>query len=82
MLRVLTDFNARTQDDLCFILKYGGVDLNTRVDELGLSKGDKVILYPDEEDFEVIAILDKRYVDVLGELAWVGIPEWSTIVRK
>lgn len=82
MLKVLTDFNARTNEGLCFILKYRDRDLESQIEELRLSKGDKIILFPDEDDFEVTATLDKQYVDLLAQEAWVAIPDWSTLVRK
>ena len=82
MLKVFSDFNAMTEDDVCFILKYRDVDLAKQIEHLRLSKGDKIILYQDEDDFEVIATLDFRYVDALQQEAWVAVPDWSTIVRK
>jgi hypothetical protein len=49
---------------------------------LHLAKGDKIILFQDENDFEVAATLDIRHVDVFGNKTWVAIPEWSTLERK
>lgn len=82
MLRVFTDFNARTQDDVCWNLTYQGADLCEQVATLGLSRGDRVTLYQDEDDFEVAATLDYRYVDILGRTTWIAIPDWATIIRK
>jgi hypothetical protein len=82
MLVVRTDFNARTVDGVCWILVYQGADLEERKDELRLQKGDKIILFQDEDDFEVTATLDFRYVDVLGRAALVAVPDWSTLERK
>jgi hypothetical protein len=82
MLKVFADLNARTEDDACFILNYGGADLEKQIEDLRLSKGDKIILYQDEDDFEVIATLDIRYVDALKRETWVAAPHWSTLVRK
>jgi hypothetical protein len=82
MLRVLTDFNAATPDDLCWLLKYQGVDLEVQADTLKIARGDKIILYPDEDDFDVSATLDFQFVDVLGRQTWVAVPDWSTLVRK
>ena len=82
MLKVFTDFNARTSEDICWNLKYDNVDLERKIDDLKLNVGDKVRLFQDEDDFEVIAVLDYRYVDVLGRKAWVAIPDWSTLARK
>jgi hypothetical protein len=82
MLKVFTDFNATTPDGLCWILKYEAVDLKNRIDDLKLSAGDKVLLFQDESDFEVMAALDYRYVEILGRETWVAIPDWSTLLRK
>jgi hypothetical protein len=82
MMKVFTDFNARTSNGACWILKYDGSDLGEKIDELGLAKGDKVKLFQDENDFEVIAVLDYKYVDLLQREVWVAVPDWSTIARK
>ena len=82
MLKIFADFNARTNDEACFVLFYRDVALGTQIEELRLSKGDKVILYQDEDDFEVTATLDIRYVNVLERETWVAVPDWSTLVRK
>jgi hypothetical protein len=82
MLRVFTDFNARISDDLCWNLKYDNVDLKERMGDLRLNAGDKVQLFQDEDDFEVTAVLDYRYVDILQRKALVAIPDWSTLVRR
>jgi hypothetical protein len=82
MLKVFTDFNARTADGACWNLAYRGTDLGGRADELHLERGDKVILFQDEGDFEVTATLDVRYVDVLGREALVAVPDWLTLERK
>ena len=82
MLKVFTDFNAVTSDDVCWNLKYEDIDLEKRIDDLKLKVGDKVQLFQDEDDFEVTAALEYRYVDVLGRKAWVAVPDWSTLVRR
>jgi hypothetical protein len=51
MLRVFTDFNARTSDGICWNLVYQGTDLDKQADDLHLAKGDKIILFQDENDF-------------------------------
>lgn len=82
MIKVCADFNARTKDDdACFILIYKKIALEKQIENLALVKGDKIILYEDEGDFEVIARLDFRHVEGLGRKAWVAIPDWSTLVR-
>lgn len=82
MLKVFTDFNARTSDDVCWNLKYDGMDFEEKIADLKLNMGDRVQLFQDENDFEVTAVLDYRYVDILRRKAWVAIPDWSTLVRK
>jgi hypothetical protein len=82
MLRVYADFNDRTNDGDCWNLWYGNTTLEKRIDELGLVAGDKVKLYQDENDFEVIAALDYRYIDILERAAWVAVPDWSTVKRS
>jgi hypothetical protein len=82
MLRIWTDFNARTRDGICRILLYNNVELERQIAELRLAKGDRIMLFQDEEDFEVTGTLDFRFVDALEREAWVAIPDWSTIVRK
>jgi hypothetical protein len=82
MLKVFTDFNARTSDGVCWNLKYDDADFEKRIDDLKLVVGDKVLLFQDEKDFEVTAVLDYRQVDILKRKAWVAVPDWSTFVRK
>jgi hypothetical protein len=82
VLKVLTDYNAMTPGGVCFILKHRGADLERQIEDLHLSEGDKIILYQDEDDFEVMAALEIRYVDVLRREGWVAVPDWSTLVRK
>jgi hypothetical protein len=66
MLRVFTDFNSRTPDGICWNLVYQDVELDKQAGDLHLAKGDKIILFQDENDFEVAATLHRRHVDVLG----------------
>jgi len=82
MLRIFTDFNAMTNEDLCWLLKFREHDLAQQIDELKLRTGDRVVLVQDKDDFEVVATLDFRYVDILGRDVWVAIPNWETLVRK
>jgi hypothetical protein len=82
MLKVFTDFNARTSDGVCWNLKYDEMDLEERIADLKLNVGDRVQLFQDENDFEVTAVLDYRYVDILKRKAWVAIPDLSKLVRK
>jgi hypothetical protein len=78
MLTVYTDFNEMTEDDVCWLLIYDHKDLNPQMESLGLSKGSKIILIRDEDDFEVTATVDFRYVKTLGREVWVALPDWST----
>lgn len=80
MLRMFTDFNEMTEDDVCWLLSYGGKDLDSQLGALGLAKGDKIILYQDRDDFEVTATLDYRFVGFIGRDAWVALPDRSTRV--
>ena len=82
MLKIFTDFNARTQDDVCWLLRYEGADLANQAAALALQEGDKVILYQDEDDFEVSATSSYRYVDALGDETWIAIPDWTKINRN
>jgi hypothetical protein len=82
MPRVFTDFNARTPDGLCWLLKFNNSEIEQQIKQLGLRKGDKMLLYQDEDDFNVTATIDFRYVDALGRETWVAAPDWSTLVRS
>ncbi len=82
MIRLFSDFNDRTEDGACWNLFYNGTPLEETLEDLNLREGDKVILCQDQDDFEVMAVLYFRYVDVLNKNAWVAIPDWSTISRN
>jgi hypothetical protein len=82
MIKVFTDFNARTPDNICWNLNYQGNDLSEQASDLRLKRGDKVILYQDENDFEVMGTLDFRYISLLARETWIAVPDWSTLVRK
>jgi hypothetical protein len=64
-----------------WILQHDGSDLAAKMPELGLSVGDNILLYQDDDDFEVIAALDYKFVDSIGSLGWVAYPDWSTLRR-
>jgi hypothetical protein len=74
MLRVFTDFNARTEAGACWNLVHDGADLGGDV----VATGDRIILFQDEDGFEVEAILDFRFVEELRPCAWIATPDWST----
>jgi len=82
MIRVFTDFNARTEDGVCWNLKFQNRNLEDLANDLHLKVGDKITLYQDEDDFDVVATLDFRQVGTLGRETWVAIPDWNTITRK
>lgn len=82
MIKVYADFNDRTPDGGSWILQHGGTDIAAKVPELGLSIGDSILLYQDEDDFEVVAILDFKFVDVIGRQTWVAYPNWTTVNRE
>jgi hypothetical protein len=74
MLRLFTDFNARTVGGACWNLVHEGVDADSAI----LKRGDRVILFHDEDDFEVEAVVDFRFVDELKRENWIATPDWST----
>ena len=82
MIKLYADFNDRTPDGGYWILQYQGVDLESKAADLHLSPGDRVLLYQDEDDFEVTASLDFRFVDAVGREVWIAFPDWNTITRK
>lgn len=74
MLKIYADFNSRSADGACWILVYQGIP----ADESILEVGDTIILFQDEDDFEVEAVVDFRFVSELGRESWVATPDWST----
>ena len=62
--------------------RYVRGDLAVKVAHLGLSIGDQILLYQDEDDFEVIATLDFRFVENIGLSTWVAYPDWTTVCRQ
>jgi hypothetical protein len=62
MLRVFTDFNARSRDGTCWNLTYNSAP----IDDTVIKVGDKIILFQDENDFEVEANVDFKFVEDLG----------------
>ena len=75
MLRVWCDFNSRTPDGLLPVLYYNDQALQTQIATLGIIKGMQVCLYQHEDDFDVIATLDFRYVDLLKREDWIAVPD-------
>ena len=82
MIKVYADFNDKTADEGYWILQHDGTDLAVKVSQLGLSIGDQILLYQDEDDFEVVATLDFGFVDSIGRDGWIAYPDWTTICRR
>ncbi len=82
MIRVYADFNDRTADGGYWILQFDDMPIEEKIIEMGLSSGDHVLLYQDNDDFEVEATLHYKFVDVIGHEGWVAYPDWSTLTRK
>jgi hypothetical protein len=82
MIRIYADFNDKTADGGYWILQLDDMPIETKISEMGLSSGDHVLLYQDDDDFEVKATLDYKFVDVIGCEGWVAYPDWSTLTRK
>ena len=73
MLRLLTDFNARTTDGKCWIL----LDGDEPVEDIVLKEVNRTILYEYGEDFEVEAVISFEFVKDFGRNMWVAIPDWT-----
>jgi hypothetical protein len=74
MLRLFTDFNARTRSGACWNLVHAGRDAGSAL----LKKGDRVVLYQDEDGFEVEAIIDFQSINEPERESWIATPDWST----
>jgi hypothetical protein len=74
MLRLFADFNDRTQDGKCWNLMYEGASVDDKI----LRPGEIVILFQDNDDFEVQAEVNFVFVSELERDIWVAIPDWST----
>jgi len=72
MFKIYAEFNDRTADDGYWILLHDGADLAGQVSQFDLSIGDQVLLYQDENDFEVTATLDFKFVDTIGRSSCVA----------
>jgi hypothetical protein len=81
MIRVYADFNAMTSDDCCWLLRHGDGDLTSQLENLGLRAGSHVLLYQDENDFEVVGVLEYRFVPEFASDIWLAKPDWSTLRR-
>jgi hypothetical protein len=81
VIRVYADFNDQTSDGGYWILQFDDVPINDKITEMGLSNGDRVLLYQDEDDFEVEATLHYKFVDAINREGWVAYPHWATLTR-
>jgi len=54
------------------------------VDDGLLRPGDRVVLFQDDDDFEVEAKIDFTFVRDLDRDSWIATPDWSTkkAIRK
>jgi len=82
MIRIYADFNDQTTDGGYWILQSNNAPIEEKIAEIGLSSGDHVLLYQDDDDFEVEATLYYKFVDAIGRGGWVAYPKWSTLTRK
>ena len=82
MIRIYADFNDQTTDGGYWILQSNNAPIVEKIAEIGLSNGDHVLLYQDDDDFEVEATLYYKFVDAIGREGWVAYPKWSTLTRK
>ena len=56
-----------------------GVHLDEAAERLQLKAGDRILLYQDDDDFEVEATLDHRHFSCLLGAAWIAVPDWTTL---
>ena len=62
MIRLYADFNDKTTDGGYWILQFDDMPIEEKITDMGLSNGDHVLLYQDDDDFEVEATLDYRFL--------------------
>jgi hypothetical protein len=80
--RVRCDFNSGDKAGAYWLLFYNDRPLGEQVAELGLAEGSEVVLYQDEDDFEVPAILKfGRTWGGEGKESWLAFPDWSRRVE-
>jgi hypothetical protein len=82
VIRIYADFNGQTADGGYWILQSDDTPIEEKITEIGLSSGDHVLPYQDDDDFEVEATLYYRFVDAIGREGWVACPNWNTLSRK
>ena len=85
MLRLLADFNELTVSDRAWLLFLADRQLDEAfVVELGLKRGDRVQLFPYEDDFEVEGVLDFGPANAPASdtiPVWYAQIDWDTFRR-
>ncbi|HEV7229106.1 hypothetical protein [Brevundimonas sp.] len=81
MIRVWTDFNALSTLDRAWLLKSGNAPFDPAF--LGLSHGDRILLWQDEDDFEVEGVLafGRPGPPAVDRDAWYAQVDWPTLRR-
>jgi hypothetical protein len=80
MLRLWTDFNSGTDADEFFILRHDGPERRLP-DPASVNVGQRILLFQDEDDFEVEAELCLGYLDAVRDVSWYAVPDRTTIRR-
>ena len=79
--RVYADFNT-AEGTKYWILWYKDVPLNvtseSEAEQLGLRAEQRVVLYQDEGDFDVFAVLRFGFLETLKKKTWFAEPDWGT----
>jgi hypothetical protein len=75
--RLYCDFNDGCDAYGYWLLIKDGIRIGPSLEAHGLQEGDRVVLYQDEDDFEVEATL--RWGGTgHDDVCWVAIPDWDT----
>jgi hypothetical protein len=78
LVRLYCDFNDGDEESGYWILYHDGRPLEEGADKLGLGEGSPVLLYQDEDDFEVPATIRRgRAFFGTGDESWLAFPDWS-----
>jgi hypothetical protein len=67
-----------TGDGLCWNMWSNNEDAQKIAKNIGLYSGQRVLLFQDEGDFEVEAVLSFQHIKEVGYDCWVAKPDWST----
>ena len=76
MNRIYADFNTTTIDGAIRLTTIGSI-YDISATKLQLKPGEKVILYQDDNDFEVTAKLCYN-----SDIGWTAIPDWNTKILR